>query len=147
VLKTDIPIDKEWDDCCYHQDLTYPPARFLDNGESPITLYFAIDNQNLNLDLQLKRPKTGRLPNETTITLNPGDILLFNPCSLKHRTSSKPTNNTTSPIRVNIVMTGLEDFLTFDDVDGTLEEEELDPEPKKKRSIKDINFLVYLYSY
>jgi hypothetical protein len=21
VLNTDIPIDKEWDDCCYHQDL------------------------------------------------------------------------------------------------------------------------------
>jgi hypothetical protein len=90
VLQTDIPIDKEWDDCCYHQDLTDPPAHYLDNEESPIILYFAIDDQNLNLDLEPKWPKTGRPPKEATITLNPGDILLFDACSLKHRTS-KPT--------------------------------------------------------
>jgi hypothetical protein len=64
---------------------------YLDNEESPITLYFAIDDKNLNLDLEPKRQKTGRPPKETTITLNPSDILLFDTCSLKHRTS-KPTN-------------------------------------------------------
>jgi hypothetical protein len=86
VLKTDIPVGKEWDNCCYHQDyLTDHPAHYLDNEASPIILYFSIDNKNLNLDIEPKRQKTGRPPKEKTKTLNSGDILLFYTCSLKHR--------------------------------------------------------------
>ncbi len=135
LLKT-VTDDKEWEECCYHQDLTDPPAHFLDNDFSPITLYFSIDDKDLNLDIAPRRQKTGRPPHEFTHTLNSGDILLFDTCRLKHRSSKpKPTDSDTQPYRVNIAMTGLADFLTFDAVSST-SEDELEQEPKKKRSKK-----------
>ena len=69
-------------------------------------------------------------------TLNSGDILLFDTCRLKHRSSKpKPTDSDTQPYRVNVAMTGLANFLTFDAVSST-SEDELEQEPKKKRSTK-----------
>jgi hypothetical protein len=133
VLKTAIRRGQTWKDCIYHEDLSDAPEAFLNDEESvPITLYFAIDDKDLHLDIEPKRPKTGRPPKQHTLKLNAGDILLFDTCNTKHRTS-KPTKNTTCPYRVNIVMTGLHQFLKFTAVDATSGEEELDPEPKRKR--------------
>jgi hypothetical protein len=78
LLKKVTADDKEWEECCYHQYLTDPPAHFLDNEASPITLYFSIDNKDLNLDIAPRRQRTGQPPKEFTHTLNLGDILLFN---------------------------------------------------------------------
>jgi hypothetical protein len=94
VLKTAITRGQTWKDCIYHEDLSDPPEAFLNNEESvPITLYFAIDDKNLHLDVEPKRPKTGCPPTQHTLKLNAGDILLFDACNTKHRTS-KPTKNT-----------------------------------------------------
>ena len=97
----------------YSHYFNYKLRRFLHKtrrgGEldaSPITLYFSIDDQDLNLDIAPRRQKTGRPPHEFTHTLNSGDILLFDTCRLKHR-SSKPTDSDTEPYRVNVATTGL----------------------------------------
>jgi hypothetical protein len=62
LIKTNIPVDHEWIDCTYHKDLENPPANYLDNKESPITLYFAVEDKLLQLDLIPKTQKTGRRP-------------------------------------------------------------------------------------
>ena len=126
--------NKEWEECCYHQDLTDAPTHFLDNDASPITLYFSMDDKDLNLDNAPRRQKTGRPPHEFTHKLNSGDILLFDTCRLKHR-SSKPTDSDTEPYRVNVAMTGLSHIFTFDGVSRS-SEDDLEQEPKKKRSKK-----------
>jgi hypothetical protein len=45
--------------------------------------------------------------------LNAVDILLFDPCRTRHRTT-RPANPTSSAYRVNIVMTGFEEYATID---------------------------------
>jgi hypothetical protein len=109
ILRTEYSTAQKWIPCLFHADLSDAPAEYLDNEKSPITFYFAVDNEVLQLELIPKSQTRGPKPEAKTITLNPGDILLFDTCATVHRTAI-PTKSTT-PDRLNIVMTGYENFL------------------------------------
>ena len=114
LLKTDIPVRKKWTECSYHTDLSDPPSHYLNNAKSPITLYFAVDDECIEIDLIAKMPKTGRKPKAKTVKLNSGDILIFDTCTTKHR-SAAPAERS-SQHRVNVVLTGIEEYLNLEPV-------------------------------
>jgi len=122
LLRTVLPKrKKKWIDCDFHQDCSDPPSQFLDNPRSPITLYFSLEKDSVNLDVIPKKQTSGPAPGAHTIKLESGDILLFDPCRTSHRTS-KP-KKTSVPDRVNIVMTGFKEYidvelLSNDEVDS-----------------------------
>jgi hypothetical protein len=74
-----------------------------------MTLYFALEDANLKLNVVPRKQPKGPKPKYRTLKMNPGDILLFDTCRCIHRTP-KPTEKTT-PVRVNIVMTGMDKFI------------------------------------
>jgi hypothetical protein len=74
-----------------------------------MTLCFALKEANLELDVIPREQSKGPKPKFCTLLMNTGDILLFNTCRCMHRTS-KPTEKKT-PLRANIVMTGMERFI------------------------------------
>ena len=121
IMKTVKPKGREWVDCVFHQDCLDPPAHYLDRPESPITLYFTCDNESIHLDVKPTRQKSGPDPKARTIKLESGDIMIFDPCKTSHRTS-RPTKETT-PYRINVVLTGIEEYLSMDAIsvgDGSL---------------------------
>jgi hypothetical protein len=101
--------NRKWNECKFHTDFERAPDDLLDKEESPMTLYFAVQDSNLELDLKPRKQNRGRKPQPRTVKLNPGDILLFDTCKLKHRTTTPTTRRT--PVRANIVMTGFESFI------------------------------------
>jgi hypothetical protein len=109
ILRTEYSTAQKWIPCTFHVDLTDAPAEFLDNEKSPITLYFAVDDKDLQIELIPKSQTRGPPPKARTITLNPGDILVFDTCLTEHRTANP--KKTTTPDRVNLVMTGFADFM------------------------------------
>jgi hypothetical protein len=114
LIKTAARGNQEWIDCKFHADYENAPAEFLDNAESPMTLYFALEDANLELDVRPRKQIKGPKPKDRTVKMNPGDILLFDTCRCIHWTT-KPTEKTT-PVRVNIVMTGIEKFINEETV-------------------------------
>jgi hypothetical protein len=119
LLKTEIGHNHEWVDCDYHTDLTDAPETYVDKEESPISLFFSLENQSLELDLIPKTPKTGRKPIPRIIKLGSGDVLLFDTCQTKHRTARPRTGAPCPPFRVNVCMTGIEDYMDIDAVSTT----------------------------
>lgn len=111
ILRNEYSTAQKWIPCVFHADLSDAPPEYLDNEKSPITFYFAVDNDVLQLELIPKAQTRGPKPKARTITLYPGDILLFDTCATVHRTAI-PTKSTT-PDRVNIVMTGYENYLAI----------------------------------
>jgi hypothetical protein len=112
-LKTKVASKHKWIPCKFHIDIGDPPAKYLEDHEkSPITLYFAIDDKVLELDIIPKPKKTGPKPKARTVTLNPGDILLYDPCLTCHRTAT-PVKGI-YPERLNIVMTGFKDYMELE---------------------------------
>ena len=106
-----------------------PSPHYLDNDESPITLYFAVEDETLQLDLLPRTQERGRRPLPHTIKLNAGDILLFDTCRTRsHRTSRPATSD--SPYRVNIVLTGIEEFLNLEVVSDADSKTETHEEPQ-----------------
>jgi hypothetical protein len=77
LIKTNIPVDHEWINSSYHEDLENPLAHHLDNEESPTTLYFSFEDERLQLDLMPKTQKTRQRPTPHTVDLNVGDFLFF----------------------------------------------------------------------
>ena len=115
LMKTIIPKpSQKWVECSYHTDLIDPPTTYLNNEKSPITLYFAVDEESIEIDLIPKSPKTGRKPKAKTKKLNSGDLLLFDTCTTEHRTAN-PTKRA-SQHRVNLVLTGIEEYLNLEPV-------------------------------
>jgi hypothetical protein len=121
-LKTKVAANHKWIPCNFHTDIGDPPAKYLDDHEkSPITLYFAIEDKVLELDLIPKSQKTGPKPRAKTVTLNPGDILMFDTSTTHHRTST-PVKGI-YPERLNIVMAGFKNFLAMETDSGTSDSE------------------------
>jgi hypothetical protein len=116
LVKTNIPNRHEWVDCDFHEDISDAPETFLYNEKSPVTLYFAVDSQELQLDVIPKKQKRGPPPKSHKLTLKPGDILVFDTCKTRHRTASPASD--ISPDRVNIVMTGYEEFFSIEGTTG-----------------------------
>jgi hypothetical protein len=111
ILRTEYSTSQKWIPCTFHADLSNAPAEYVDNEKSPITFYFAVDNEVLQIELIPKLQTRGPKPKARTITLNPGDILLFDTCATVHRTA-RPTKSN-SPDRINIVLTGYENYLSI----------------------------------
>jgi hypothetical protein len=110
-LRSEYSTPRKWIPCTFHADISDAPAEYLENEKSPISFYFAIENENLQLELIPKSQASGPKPKAKTISLYPGDILLFDTCATVHRTAMP--KKTTSPDRLNIVLTGYESYLSL----------------------------------
>lgn len=112
LLRTGVV--EEWEDCVFHIDspdtwdsVLKSPA--VDVESTPIVLYFPV-GCTTTLDYTVKgngrgRPRTFKTP----IKLKVGDILVFDPSKLVHRSRKQPSNDTHE--RVHLVLSSLPSLL------------------------------------
>ena len=82
------------------------------HNKAPISIYFPLGDSKVDLDIKRTVHKKGRRLKytETTIKLNPGDLLLFNTTTCCHWTA-RPGSGIQVEDRVNIMLTGLPEVL------------------------------------
>jgi hypothetical protein len=103
--------EDEWRDCRFHEDIDQSPVEWDYNNiqdKAPISIYFPVGDTPIKLDIQYAKNRMGRPRKKDfmQLTMNPGDVLVFNTTSFRHRTAKPDLFGVPISDRVNVILTG-----------------------------------------